>query len=71
MSILALEQVKTQCFDVSSTHSACTKNEAVHPSRRNFSVVAEVTHIPSGIWFLQISSQLLSKYNKLGVYRRG
>ena len=36
-----------------------------------FSVVVEVTHIPSGIWFLQISSQLLSRYNKLGVYRRG
>ena len=37
---------------------------------RKFSV-AEVTHIPSGIWFLQISSQLLSRYSKLGVYRRG
>ena len=24
-----------------------------------------------GIWFLQISSQLLSRYNKLGVYRTG
>ena len=38
---------------------------------KKFSVVVEVTHIPSGIWFLQISSQLLSRYNKLGVYRRG
>ena len=38
---------------------------------KKFSVVVEVTHVPSGIWFLQISSQLLSRYNKLGVYRRG
>ena len=38
---------------------------------RKFSVVVEVTHLPSGIWFLQISSQLLSRYNRLGVYRRG
>ena len=38
---------------------------------RNFSVVVEVTNIPSGIWVLQISSQSLSRYIKLGVYRRG
>ena len=33
--------------------------------------MVEVTHTLSDIWFLQISSQLLSRYNKLGVYRRG
>ena len=33
-------------------------------------VVVEVTHTISGIWFRQISSQLLSIYNKLGVYRK-
>ena len=38
---------------------------------RKSSVVVEVTQIPSGKWFLQISSQLLSRYNKLGVYRGG
>ena len=32
---------------------------------------AEVTHILSRIWFLQISSQQLSRYNKLGVYHKG
>ena len=38
---------------------------------RKSTVVVEVTHTLSGIWFLQISSQVLSRYNKLGVYRRG
>ena len=32
---------------------------------------AEVTHILSRMWFLQIPSQQLSRYNKLGVYREG
>ena len=36
---------------------------------RKSSVVVEVTHILSLIWFLQIPSQRLSRYNKLGVYR--
>ena len=38
---------------------------------RKSSAVVEVTHIPSSIWFLQISSQLLSRFNKLGMYRWG
>ena len=38
---------------------------------RKFWVVVDVTHIPSGKWFLQISSRLLSRCNELGVYRRG
>ena len=38
---------------------------------RKSSAVVEVTHTLSGIWFLQISSQSLSRYNKLGVYRGG
>ena len=33
--------------------------------------MVEVTHILSRIWFLQIPSQPLSRYNKLGVYRKG
>ena len=37
---------------------------------RKTSVVVEVTHRLSGMWLLQISSQQLSKYNKLGVYRK-
>ena len=36
---------------------------------RKSSAVVEVTHTLSGLWFLQISSQLLSRYSKLGVYR--
>ena len=32
--------------------------------------MVEVTHIPSGKWFLQIPSRLLSRCNKLGVYRK-
>ena len=38
---------------------------------RNSSVVVEVTHILSRIWFLQFPSQQLSRYYKLGVYRKG
>ena len=38
---------------------------------RKSSVVVEVTHTHSGMWFLQIPSGQLSGYNKLGVYRRG
>ena len=38
---------------------------------KKFSVVVEVTRIPSGIWFLQVSSQLLSRYNRVGLYRKG
>ena len=38
---------------------------------RKFSVVVEVTHLPSGILILQISSQLLTRYDRLAVYRRG
>ena len=44
----------------------CTSNYLCKKS----SVVVEVPHTLSGIWLLQISSQLLSRYNKLGAYRR-
>ena len=45
----------------------CTSNYLCRKS----SVVVEVTLTLSGIWFLQISPQLLSRYKKLGVYRGG
>ena len=35
------------------------------------SVVVEVTHLLSGIWFVQIPFQLLSRYFQLAVYRKG
>ena len=55
----------------------CCFSQYQNPNRtsnylcRKSSVVVEVTHTISRIWFLQIPSQQLSRYNKLGVYRKG
>ena len=52
---------------------ATTESKFLHPiiCEGYLRCFVEVTQTPSGVWFLRISSQLLSRFKKLGVYLRG